>query len=62
MPLHSACAAWKFLAPPPIPPLPTAGPDADFDAIKGIIAASGFALLFFWLPLALIVVRARGQG
>jgi hypothetical protein len=34
--------------------------EADFDAIKGTIAGSGLAVLFFWLPLALTVLHARG--
>lgn len=60
MPVGTAFAAepWTPMLSPP--GRPTEGADADFDAIKGIIAGSGLAVLFFWLPLALAVLRASG--
>ena len=55
MSIHAVCLerSRRWMPRPP----PARG-EGDFEAIKGIVAGSGLAILFFWLPLTIAVVHA----
>jgi hypothetical protein len=38
-------------------PAPNRKGESEFDAIRGIIAGSGLAILLFWLPLAIALLH-----
>ena len=56
--MYIGCVAKSRPSLLPTPPGGSRDQETDFDAMKGIIAASGMALLCFWLPIVVAVVRA----